>query len=155
MTQLYSWAAQWGIPLEAVADLQRRMGLVHAVSVANEGESEAAAQTRMRLNAARQGVSLWRNNVGALQDATGRWVRYGLCNDSAALNGQFKSGDLIGIQPVRIGPEHVGHTLGQFVSVEMKAPGWKYTATARETAQLRWIELVTGLGGSARFSTGD
>jgi len=44
---------------------------------------------------------------------------------------------------------------GQFVSREVKRPGWRYTGTEREVAQLRWIEIVTALGGDAKFTTGD
>lgn len=153
MTMLYTWAARWGVPLEAVQDLQARMGLTQAETYTPgsvEG-GEAAVQVRVRLDAAKAGIMLWRNNVGALQDPTGRWVRYGLCNDSKALNEKVKSGDLIGIKRVTIEPHMVGQVIGQFVSREVKKEGWKYTGTGREPAQLRWAELVIGAGGDAGF----
>lgn len=154
MTMLHSWAAHWGVPLEAVADLQRRMGLDgHTVAPGTEGQSEAAVQVRERLRQAQQGVCVWRNNVGALQDQTGRWVRYGLANDSKQMNESFKSGDLIGCRPVTIEPCMVGWRIGQFVSIECKEVGWKYRGTGREPAQLRWLELVASLGGHARFAS--
>lgn len=155
MTMLYAWAQQWGIPLDAVYDLQRRMGLdAQPVAGAADGDSETAASVRVKLAAARAGTHLWRNNVGAMQDETGRWMRFGLANDSKRMNEAFKSGDLIGCKPVVIQPHMVGWRMGQFVSREVKAPGWRFKATERELAQLRWIELVCSLGGDAQFTTG-
>lgn len=118
-------------------------------------KSEAAVQVAVRLEAARKGVALWRNNVGVLLDRRGVPVRYGLANDSSAVNANFKSADLIGIRPVLITPAHLGLTIGQFVSREVKAEGWRYTGDEREVAQLRWAELVLSLGGDAAFCTGE
>lgn len=154
VTTLYQWAAEWRVPLAAVADLQRRIGL-DVPTGAVGGESEAAAQTRVRLEGARMGLPLWRNNVGTLLDTRGVPVRFGLANDSAAVNERVKSADLIGIRPLVITPALVGATVGQFVSREVKAPGWKYAATPREVAQLKWAELVLSLGGDAAFCTGE
>lgn len=117
--------------------------------------SEAHAQSLVRLEAARLGVALWRNNVGVLRDENGRPVRYGLANDSGALNRQYKSSDLVGVRPVMITPEMVGQTIGQFVSREIKAPGWTFRGGERETAQQRWHDLINGLGGDSRFATGE
>lgn len=116
--------------------------------------NEATAQALVRLEAARRGWVLYRNNVGVLPDARGVPVRFGLANDSAAVNANVKSADLIGIRPVLITPDMVGKTIGQFVSREVKAPGWRFTGTERELAQLRWIELVLRYGGDASFCTG-
>lgn len=153
MTMLYTWAAQWGVSPDALVDLQKRMGMigVEVVHAAAQEGSEADTQVRVRLQHAQQGIALWRNNVGALQDPTGRWVRYGLANDSAKLNAKVKSADLIGIKPVVITPEMVGQKFGQFISREVKHPGWTYKGTDREQAQLRWCELITGMGGDAGF----
>lgn len=155
MTALYTWGAKWGVPLEALHDLQVQMGLAQpATHQPGADGSEAAVSVQVRLQHARAGVPLWRNNVGALQDPTGRWVRYGLCNDSKALNEKVKSGDLIGCKPVVITQQMVGQRIGQFVSRECKAPGWRYSATDREQAQLAWAELILSLGGDAGFTTG-
>lgn len=81
-------------------------------------------------------------------------MRYGLGNDSPQINAVLKSADLIGIRPVVITAQHVGHTVGQFVSRECKAPGWQYTGTDREVAQLNWARLVNACGGDAAFTTG-
>ena len=136
------WAADWCIPAPALADLRHRFVGPYTVKRDEAPLSEAAVQQQVRLEATGLGVMLWRNNVGALQDSEGRWVRYGLANDSRQLNAQFKSGDLIGIRPG-----------GQFVSREIKAGGWRYTGTEREVAQLAWIKLVQAQGGDAAFAT--
>jgi hypothetical protein len=117
--------------------------------------SEAASTAIVRLEAARLGILLWRNNVGAgvLQD--GSFIRWGLANDSTQMNRQIKSADLIGIRPLLITPAHVGHTIGQFVSRECKRPGWKWCGNERELAQLEWAKLVNGAGGDAAFATGE
>lgn len=157
-TALCQWAAQWRVPLEAIQDLQYRLGLdapPDATSTPGTGRSEAWVQSAVRLEASKLGWRLFRNNVGAFQDSTGRWVRYGLANDSAALNKKLKSGDLVGIKPVVVTPEMVGQKLGVFVSREVKQEGWRYTGTEREVAQLAWINLVNSLGGDAAFTTGN
>lgn len=98
---------------------------------------------------------LWRNNVGAAKDAQGNFFRFGLANESKAQNAVLKSGDLIGIKPVIITPEMAGSMIGQFVSIETKAAGWKYRGTPREVAQKNWIDLVRSLGGDAGFDNGE
>lgn len=155
MTTLYAWAARWRIPLEAVRDLQQQMGALSTDPTPGDGgASEGAVQVALRLEASSKGCRLFRNNVGVLFDETGRPVRYGLANDSKQLNANVKSADLIGIRPVVITPAMVGSTVGQFLSREVKAAGWRYTATPREVAQLKWAELVLSLGGDAAFATG-
>ncbi len=119
------------------------------------GMSEAGVQSRIRLEAARKGCYLWRNNVGVLPDRNGRPIRYGLANDSKAVNKAVKSGDLIGVRPVLITQAHVGHTIGQFLSREAKPGAWRYSGTDREVAQLAWAELITSLGGDACFANNE
>jgi len=150
---LIDWARRWNLPPQAFAELRQLTGAVTAVP-APPGQNEAYSQSQVRLEAAAKGVRLWRNNVGALQDAQGRWVRYGLANDSKTLNEKLKSSDLIGWRPVAITQAHVGCVLAQFVSRECKAPGWKYAGTDRETAQETWLNLVLAEGGDAAFTTG-
>lgn len=142
---LVAWAVQWQIPVEALEDLRRQMGLNGTTPLAGAREltTEAGAQSAVRLEAADMGIHLWRNNVGALQDANGRWVRYGLVNDSKALNKKVKSADLIGIKPN-----------GQFISREVKEPGWVYTGTEHERAQLKFAQIILSMGGDAAFATG-
>ena len=116
--------------------------------------NETTIQDQIRLEASEAGLRLWRNNVGACRDTKGRLIRYGLANDSAAVNRALKSSDLIGIRPVVITPDHVGQTIGQFVAREVKRSGWTYHGTPREQAQQRFIDLVRSLGGDACFATG-
>ncbi len=157
MSVLHQWAIKHGVGIAALQDLQLMLGtltLPDSAAASGPAKSEAWAQSAVRLEAGQKGVKLWRNNVGALLDRNGRLVRYGLANDSAEMNDKIKSGDLIGYRPVLITPAHVGHTLGQFVSREVKEPGWQYTGNAHEAAQLAWANSVNAAGGDARFCTG-
>lgn len=156
MTLLTQWAARHGVSQAALAELRAMMGVdTDPVKCTAKAGSEAAVQTAIRLEASRLGVRLWRNNVGACKDESGRIIRYGLCNDSAQLNKRIKSSDLIGIRPVVITPDMVGHIIGQFVAREVKRPDWKYTGTDREKAQLAFIELLLSLGADAAFASGE
>lgn len=115
--------------------------------------SEAAIQQAIRLDIARSGIDLWRQNVGACQDQSGRLIRYGLLNDSKAINEKFKSSDLIGIRPILVTSEWVGHTVGVFAAIECKESGWKLRpGDARGQAQQRFIDLVRAAGGFAGFA---
>lgn len=157
MNTLRSWAAEYGVSLPAVLELERRLGLdarIGAEAAATPGHTEAHVSRAMLLEAARAGVALFRNNVGALKDERGRVVRYGLANESPAMNRAIKSADFIGIRPVTITPAHVGHVIGQFVSRECKEPGWRYTGTGREVAQKAWLDFIVARGGDAAFVSG-
>jgi len=151
---LDDWQRKWGIGREAVADLRRILGVNTDPDPSKSQYNEAAIQTLVRLEASRNGSRLWRNNVGACYTADGGFVRYGLVNESERLNKSIKSSDLIGIQPVTITKADVGKTFGQFCAREIKAPGWVYRGKPRERAQLKFLELITSLGGDARFATG-
>lgn len=153
MTTLSDWARYWGVPEAALADLRGRLlGIDAQPGSVDLGTSEAAVQSQVRVRASQAGMRLWRNNVGVLpHPETGTPIRFGLANDSPAVNKVLKSGDLIGIRPVVIGPHHVGSTIGQFVSLECKRVGWRFTGTERERAQESWAALVTTLGGAALF----
>jgi VRR-NUC domain len=82
-----------------------------------------------------KGVTLFRNNVGKLCDARGRWVTFGL---------HVGSGDLIGWTPTLITPDMVGRTLAVFTSVEVKTPTGKVSRD-----QQHWQDAVTKAGGVA------
>lgn len=154
---LQDWAELWGIPQEALDDLADRSVVACAPSdgAALKSHAESYVQSMVRLNAPTAGIVLWRNNVGALADKSGRIVRYGLANDSKQLNETIKSGDLIGWQTVLIGPEHVGQRFARFVSIECKEVGWEYNPNdPHQVAQKRWADMVTAAGGVACFSTG-
>lgn len=149
---LTQWAIKWGVPYEAVEDLRAEFGAINTDPKPIEGDSEAAVQARVRLEASRKGLRLWRNNVGACVDENNNFIRYGLANDSAKMNKAIKSSDLIGIRPVAIEQHHVGVILGQFVAREVKPSDWRYTGSAREEAQLKFLELIAALGGDAAFA---
>lgn len=154
---LTEWAAAWGVSTPALADLRNRvLGLDGGTPAPAPGRSEAAVQASARAEASRKGMRVWRNNVGAYLDPhNGSFVRYGLCNDSPQVNAVVKSADLIGIRPRLIQPGDVGHLIGQFVSFECKAAGWRMGNSDREKAQLAWATLVLSMGGDARFVTGE
>ena len=146
--ELLAWAHKWGVPVAALHDLASE-----PIGTAQSGRSEGEVQQAVRLQASQAGGRLWRNNVGAYQTDVGSWVRYGLANDSKQMNTLLKSSDLIGVQPVLIGPEHVGSTIGQFVAIEVKREGWKFTGKGREMAQLKFGALVQSLGGKFNFKS--
>lgn len=153
MNIINQWARRWNVPDAGLQELAVLLGVDYSLKPKHEsGISEAAVQQRIRLDASRYGVRLWRNNNGATLDENGRMIRFGLANDSAKINKKMKSSDLIGITPVKILPDHVGLTWGLFTSIEVKRPGWNYTGTPREEAQFNWIKLICSLGGIAKFA---
>lgn len=151
---LDTWASKWNITPEALADLRKEFGLAPPAKPIGTSHNEADIQNLVRLEASAAGCRLWRNNVGAVMSEDGRFVRFGLLNESKRMNDAIKSADLIGIRPVFITRDHVGYTVGQFMAREVKRPSWTYRDTAREAAQLRFIKMVTALGGDACFATG-
>jgi hypothetical protein len=154
---LNQWAIKHGVPFEAVEDLRRMMGTVNTDPIPQVGESEAAVQTRVRLEASKKGGRLWRNNVGAYDERypPSPGTRWGLANETKQMNKMIKSSDLIGIKPILITAEHVGQVIGQFVAREVKRGGWRYGATEAEQAQLTFLELAFALGADAAFATGE
>lgn len=150
---LLEWQRKHGITAEALADLVTMVGL--DVPRSTKGTPEARVQDEARLLASKMGWRLFRNNVGVLKDERGVPVRYGICNDSPAMNKRIKSSDLIGIRPVVITPDMVGSTIGQFVAREVKKAGWKYKGTEHEQAQLAFGTLIIGLGGDFKFWNGE
>jgi hypothetical protein len=118
--------------------------------------NEAALQSIVRRDfPILTGGVLYRNNVGACEDATGRLIRYGLGNDSAQLNREIKSSDLIGITPVTAYLQSCGWvTLGVFTALEIKRPGWHMTTgDERAKAQEKFHTIVREHGGFAGFVT--
>lgn len=114
--------------------------------------NEDAVTSHTSLEAARLGLLLMRNNLGACFDQTGRMIRYGLMNESKKVNSEFKSSDQIGLTPVQIGPQHIGRVMGIFTALEIKESGWVYNPKdEHEKAQLRFHNLVRTYGGIADF----
>lgn len=113
---------------------------------------ETPVQQRIRLIAPALETVLWRNNVGAFFDGV-RMIRYGLANDSAKLNAEIKSSDLIGIKSVTITPDMVGKTIGVFVAIETKASDWHMVPSDhRAQAQAKFHDIVRERGGIAGFA---
>lgn len=155
--KVIEWAIRNGVNAQALTELRAifAMDTPNVPSTWAPEYTEAYSQSVVRLEAAHKGVKLWRNNVGVLDGPSGVPVRYGLANDSKRLNETIKSGDLIGWRSITITPDHIGSVIAQFVSRECKRPGWRYSGTFREMAQLRWAEAVIADGGDATFCTGE
>lgn len=154
---LYAWARKHGLSWQAVEELRSILGQGAPTFTPGTdwGRSEAAVQNAVRLEAPRRGYMLWRNNCGALLDERGVPVRYGLANDSPAMNRALKSSDLVGWRPTLVTPEMVGSYVAVFCSFEIKEAAWAYGGTPREKAQAAWIGLVAKDGGIARFVTSE
>jgi len=151
------WAKKWSIPPEAIEEFRKLIGISvdKFIKTSTEKDSEAYLQSKLRIDACKKGWRLWRNNVGAFYSKDNILVRYGLANDSSQLNKILKSSDLIGIKPIKITKDHVGTTIGQFVSRETKKSDWVFSGTEAEEAQLRWVTLILSLGGDAEFFSGE
>lgn len=147
---LRTWALRHGISEAALLDLADTLGAGTQPAGTNGG-SEARVQSQVRLAAPAHNMRLFRNNVGVLFDKRDVPVRFGLANESKQINERLKSADLIGWRRVTITPDMVGSIVAQFVSLECKETGWKYSGDDHEQAQQRWAALVATEGGHARF----
>ncbi len=116
------------------------------------------------LRAIRDGVNtgpvrVFRNNVGTAlvvnhKHAQTKQAIISACARLAESKGAFAqrmsfglsagSGDLIGYRQVTIGPEHVGMTLAQFLSVEVKTDKGRV-----RPEQVNWLEHINQAGGLA------
>ena len=116
-------------------------------------KSEANVSQQTRLDCSQEmGTVLFRNNVGAFKSPSGAWVRYGLANDSKAMNSRIKSSDLIGFTPVTITSEMVGSTVAVFTAIETKEEGYKPSGVKQKAhyeAQKRFCDKVSAKGGIA------
>jgi len=151
---LNEWAARWQIPDAALAEFRAQVLAENPDDPRGKTGSEGAVSNGVRLEAAESGARLFRNNVGGAYMRDGGFLRYGLANDTKALNKRFKSSDLIGIRPRLITIDDVGKYVGQFCARECKRPGWTFTGTEREVGQLNFINFIIANGGDAGFVTG-
>lgn len=82
---------------------------------------------------------MFRNNVGAIKNDKGSWVRFGLVQGSS---------DLIGWTPVEVTQEMVGKTVAVFTAIECK------TAKGKPTEKQRYfigrVQADGGFAGVAR-----
>ena len=126
------------------------VGAPHPTGKIPEGASESAVQAAVRLEAARRGARVFRNNSGVATEDK-RIIRYGLMNESAPVNAVCKSSDLIGITPTQC---DCGRVFGVFTAIECKRPGWVFRKSdQRAVAQLNFINLIVSLGGVGKFVT--
>lgn len=89
----------------------------------------------------RGATRLWRNNVGVLQDRTGRPVAYGLGSEGGrAMPG---TSDAIGLHTITITPDMVGRQVAVFTAIEVK------DQASLTDAQRRFLLAVHNLGGIA------
>jgi hypothetical protein len=100
--------------------------------------SEMAILRRILEACGRGGVRLFRNNCGALEDKTGRVVRYGLCKGSS---------DLIGYCTVTVTEDMVGQRLAVFVALEVKDKG---RLTPEQAQFLRVVKDAGGIAAEVR-----
>ena len=119
---------------------------------------EGVAQQKVRERGSAWFMRLFRNNSGVLPNPnTGQPVRFGVGNESKAINKELKSSDLIGGTPIVITQEMVGKTVCIFTTIEAKAEGFKhkksYPKKSREYGQLNWINLFKELGAIAGFAS--
>lgn len=149
------WVIKWRVPPEALKEL-RDTSMYFGAS--EDTTPEAGVQRDLRLEAARLGKLLFRNNRGAGRMESGNFVRYGLANDSKKLGDVVKSADLIGLETLFVTMEMVleaialglpGYKVGRFLSVEAKAGDWKYSGTLEEIAQEKWAYAINSAGGRA------
>jgi len=133
-------------------------------------KTESVVQSEIRADAGAQGVLLWRNNRGAMEDLDGRVVRFGLGNDSPAMDRRIKSSDLVGQVTTRLLFD--GKRMAQPLYVECKAEGWRFpdrwrgstpdeiektfapadAALRRTLCQWRWLKLHHDGGALAGFA---
>lgn len=161
---LHEWAQRWQIPQQCFSELIQTAAPI--LKPSGDDYSESRVQSMIRLQAARAGnVHLFRNNVGAGKAyndkeicpqcaVRGRFIRWGLANDSKAVNEVVKSGDFIGWESFVVTQAHVGTRIAKFLSRETKPTNWQWTGTPHELGQLNWANLVNAAGGDAKFTTG-
>lgn len=157
---LTSWAIKHQVSAVALAELSAAFGHIPELGTeVNTSDREAVVQAKVRLLGKLRGYELHRNNVGAIKDERGIPVRYGLANDSSALNKAVKSSDLVGFKSeIWIHPETFAPTkIARFASIECKHGGWPgyNPENPHERAQQRWHEYVVANGGISAFSTGE
>lgn len=159
MSILSDWARRHAVGPQAMFELYELMGFTPEVPEVCKGKDESYVQSFLRLQGPPLGYNLARNNRGALPNEKGVPIRFGLWNDTAALDKVCKSGDLIGYQsgwfrdyetaePVKV---------AVFSMVECKRATWRgfNPDDPREAAQQRCISMVLTAGGIATFSTGE
>jgi len=153
----FEWLVKWNIPPQALKELAD--SCVYLGPPEENQAPEETVQRELRLEAARLGKYLFRNNRGAGKiEGESRFIRWGLANDSKKVGDTVKSADLIGLETVFVTVDMVlgainqglpGYKVGRFLSVEAKRANWKWSGTLEEVAQLKWATFVNDAGGRA------
>lgn len=154
---LFEWLVKWNIPPQALKELAD--SCVYLGPSEENQAPEEVVQRELRLEAARLGKYLFRNNRGAGKiEGEGRFLRWGLANDSKKVGDTVKSADLIGLETIFVTVEMVldavaqglpGYKVGRFLSVEAKRADWKFRGSLDDMAQMKWATFVNGAGGRA------
>lgn len=141
---LQQWASRHGVSQDAINELYDLMLRPDAPQGRGAQGSESHVDSLVMLEAAEKNVTLFRNNVGACQDKTGRLIRYGLANESKEMNSRIKSPDRVGWRSIVITQDMVGTTIAQFTMREIKAASWTgRTLSPHEQAQASF--MIMGL----------
>ena len=98
----------------------------------HELEAEFGARVLLELGSLPY-CRLWRNPVGAVQNAAGRWLAYGLAKGSA---------------------DYIGIYRGLFLSIETKQVRGR-TQGERRKQQQQWCDMINDQGGIAVIAYGD
>jgi len=151
MSAIHEWACRHNLQRAAYEELLVILNPSLGIAKAEKGKSEGAVQSGLRILAPQHRASLWRNNTGAFKDDSGRWVRYGLGNDSKQLNAVWKPSDLIGITTVAA--SYIGQEFGVLTAVEVKEEGWhQIPSDKRAAGQANFMNTVVSMGGLAGFA---
>lgn len=115
---------------------------------------ESTIQQQIQIEGVQYGTQLMRNNSGALKDAQGRWIFFGLGNVSKKHGEHIKSSDLIGFTRVTITQDMVGKTLAVFTAVEVKRPNAVLKQIDKrlqaQQAFISWVKAAGGFAGIAQ-----
>jgi hypothetical protein len=98
-------------------------------------KSETPLMRAIMSELSRWGARVFRNNVGGVATADGRWIDFGLCTGSS---------DIIGWQSVQVTPDMVGKRIAVFLACEVKTPGGRASGSQR-----RFLDAVQEAGGIA------
>lgn len=111
--------------------------------------SESDVQRDIQIEAPKVGARLLRNNIGAYQDDTGRWVHYGV--------GGKGGSDLLGWTQIKVTPEMVGSTIAVMTACEVKGPEWRPPKSGKQferwKLQKQFVAAINQAGGIATVAS--
>jgi len=111
--------------------------------------AESEIQRDIQMEAPKAGARLLRNNIGAYQDETGRWVHYGVGGKGGA--------DLLGWCEKVITPEMVGATVAIITACEVKGSDWRPPKSGKQferwKLQQQFVAAINQAGGIATVAS--